>query len=323
MSQHQLVRPLGQGVAFARLLQQARRLEMHHGLVVYGPPGSGVTTALQWITAALMCTGTDPAAPCGSCIACRKIASRNHPDVHLLTVPEGKKDIPVDVVRPRLRDLQRFRHEGRARVLPVDPADQLNDEGQNALLKTLEEPLPETFLLLGSHKPDALLPTVLSRVARLELLGLSEGLLRQELCKRLPASAAHFDRAIGASGGSLGQAMELCTEQAVQIHDLVLQALANTDRLRAVATARAVLAGAKSRDEAVQRSRWFLRILRAELRRGLRHQLESTADGAYALRAADRWTALLESTLTAEEDLALGIPAEQALCGCLLQLQAV
>jgi hypothetical protein len=101
----------------------------------------------------------------------------------------------------------------------------------------------------------------------------------------------------------------------------VLAVLADTEQLRAVATARAVIAGASDREAALRQARWFLRILRTELRQHLRERLESEADPAYAQRTADRWTALLDSTLTAEEDLVLGIPAEQALTGCLLQMQ--
>jgi DNA polymerase-3 subunit delta' len=316
-----LVRPLGQGAVFARAVRQARSLTLHHGLLVTGAPGSGSSTALCWLTAALQCTGADAAAPCGVCLPCRKVSAGNHPDVHLLTVPEEKKDIPVDAVRELQGELQRTVREGRARVLQIDPADLLNDSGQNALLKTLEEPLPGTFLLLAAALPDKLLPTVRSRVVRLRLLGLSPGELRKELSARLPAAAVHFDRAIRLAGGSLGQALELCTERAVQIHDLVLALLADTERLRAVATARAVLAGAADRDGALRQARSFLRMLRTELRYHLRERLESGADAAYAQRAADRWTALLDSTLTAEEDLALGIPGEQALAGCLLQMQ--
>ena len=201
----------------------------------------------------------------------------------------------------------------------ITEADQLEEEGQNALLKTLEEPGDATFLLLEVSRPEQLLPTVRSRVQRLRVLPLRDELLQAELSKRNPQDFHRFDRAVSVAHGSLGMAQRAATEQAVQLHDLVHAWLAETQNLRPVKTARAVLAGATDRREEVETARIFLWLLRAELRRQ-RDALVSTADDSYLAASLEPWTTWLERTLQADRDLDLMIPPEQVLTACLIQL---
>lgn len=319
----ELVPPLGQGAALARLLRQARGLLLPHGLVIEGAPGTGKTTVAGWLAAALLCEGEDPAAPCGSCPHCRQVAGGGHAALQVLTVPADRREIPVESVREVIANLQRTAITGRARVLCIDPAERLNEHGQNTLLKTLEEPGNDCFLLLSTARPEQLLPTVRSRVQRLRVLRLPAAVLRQELLRRAPDAARFHDTAVALADGALGRALEWCTERAVQLHDLVRAVLADGQRLRPVATARAVLAGARDGRDATAQAREFLAMLRAELRAsraGPLRSLESAGDGSYAL-AADSWTVHVEAVLCAEEDLDRQIPAEQALTGCLVRMQ--
>ena len=114
-------------------------------------------------------------------------------------------------------------------------------------------------------------------------------------------------------------AMRAATEQAVQLHDLVLGWLGETQNLRPVATARAVLAGATERREEVETARLFLWLLRSELRRQ-RDALVSAEDASYLAASLEPWTTWLERTLQADRDLDLMIPPEQVLTACLIQL---
>jgi DNA polymerase-3 subunit delta' len=103
---------------------------------------------------------------CGRCSACTRIARGMHPDVFVVE-PGETGSIKIEQVRDVV-DRSSFRpFEGRRRVVIVADADGLVPQAQNALLKTLEEPPPSSvFILLTSH-PDALLPTVRSRLIRL------------------------------------------------------------------------------------------------------------------------------------------------------------
>jgi DNA polymerase III delta' subunit len=324
-----LVMPLGQGEAMQRWVALARRLALPHGFLIEGPRGVGKTTVVQWLTAALLCpSDLDPDTPCGLCRVCTRIANDQHPDVHVLDLAQDESErkewkksfyvITVDQVRQAQQALARLAVEGRARVLVVRAADHLDEEGQNALLKTLEEPGERTFLLLEAAIPEQLLPTVRSRVQRLRVLPLAEDVLQRELSRRLPTRADRFAAAAAVAGGSLGKALLACTEQVVQLHDVVLSILQQRDSLRPVATARAVLAASEERRLELDVARKFLWLLRAELVR-CRSALAPADAASYPASAAEPWTTWLELTLAAERDLELMIPPEQVLTACLLQ----
>ncbi|MBL8728706.1 MAG: hypothetical protein JNM25_09770 [Planctomycetes bacterium] len=326
-----LQRPLGQGPAFAAWLRRARRLDLPHALVVEGGSGVGKTTVLQWLAAALLCPSElATEEPCGVCRTCVRIAGGGFPDLHVLEravsddeCKEGAEPrksyhrITVHQVRDVQERLLRHPVEGRARVMIMACADTMNEEGQNALLKTLEEPGAATFLLLEAQKPEELLPTVRSRVQRLRVLPLDEATIRRELQQRIPARAAQHETAAQLASGSLGRALLACTEHAVQLHDLVRATLATTNGLRPLATAAAVLQGQKEMRTSIEAARTFLWLLRSELRRR-RDALAAAESAPYPASTAEPWTTWLESTLAAERELDLLIPPEQVLTACLL-----
>lgn len=327
-----LVRPLGQGEALQRWTRAARRLALPHGLVVEGARGAGKSTILEWLVAALLCpSDIDEDEPCGMCRTCTRIANDLHPDVHVLERAQDEEErqastikrsfyvLTVDQVRDAEQRLQRHALEGRARVCVIREADWLAEEGQNALLKTLEEPGEGTFLLLEATRPEQLLPTVRSRVQRLKVLPLPDDVLRAELERRFPGESSRFDTAVELARGSLGQALRASTEQAVQLHDLVRGWLAETHNLRPIATARKALEGASERRLELEQARLFLWLLRAELRRH-RDTLVASADGSYPAASLEPWTSWVERTLQAERDLDLLIPPEQVLVACMVDL---
>lgn len=327
-----LVAPLGQGAMLLHWQRLARTLALPHALVVEGAPGTGKSTVMRWLAASLLCpSDLDQSGPCGSCRTCMRVAAGAFPDVHLVDrardeddKEENKKSwyvIAVDQVREAQEILLRRPVEGRARVLLIADADTMEEAAQNALLKTLEEPGDATFLLLEARRPERLLPTVRSRVQRLRLVPLDDTAIRRELGNRLPARAAVFERAIGLARGSLGQALAVCTEQVVQVHDLVLAVLATTKGLRPLETARLALEGFPERHEAVRAARLFLWLLRSELRRRIDGLAAATAD-SYVAALAEPWTTWLETTLAAERDLDMQIPPDQALVACLVEFAA-
>ena len=149
-----------------------------HAVLLVGPPSIGKTTLALDIAAALLCVDPDPAArPCRSCRACRLVAGDRHPDLHRLG-PGGAGDqvkleaTPQDPrpgVRDLVADLALSSVEGGARVALVERAHRMNEDAQNALLKTLEEPAPGVHLILCADDEDRLLPTIRSRCARIRL----------------------------------------------------------------------------------------------------------------------------------------------------------
>ena len=179
-----------------------------HFYLISGPKGSGKHTLAKLLSAALMCEGGS--APCLSCNACRKIMENLHPDCITVTDPDHK-NVAVKIVR-QIRDDMFIRPNEGARKIYIFPQE-LGIEGQNALLKILEEPPSYGAFLLLTENPEQLLPTVRSRCVPLALQPLSEDILRRELRSRLPeADAQVIVAAISRSGGFLGQALALLSE---------------------------------------------------------------------------------------------------------------
>jgi DNA polymerase-3 subunit delta' len=188
-----------------RLLDDALSEQRGHALLVHGAAGSGslsfgLCLAQAWLCEAAERSGDpDPAGrpgasagrPCGRCASCRLVQSRSHPDL-LVLLPEvlrrdvewplsgdkadaddskrkPSKQIRIDEVRLLIDWATRTPSRGRGKVALIHPADSVNHQAANALLKTLEEPPASTRLVLTCGDPELLLPTVRSRCQRLRL----------------------------------------------------------------------------------------------------------------------------------------------------------
>ena len=199
-----------------------------HFYMVSGPAGSGKNTLARLLSAALMCESGEKT--CMKCNTCRKILSGTHPDCITVTDPEHKH-VAVKLVRQIRDDMFIRPNEGNKKIY-IFPQE-LGVEGQNALLKILEEPPSYGVFLLLTENAQQLLPTVRSRCVQLALQPLPEAILRQELSRRMPeAEEAAIQAAISRSGGFLGQALALLedSEQLPQTRDF-LQAFALQDGL--------------------------------------------------------------------------------------------
>ena len=144
----------------ALLADTARRGELHHAVILYGPSPEALRDAAMCIAKALNCvnrtTGDD-------CLACQRIERRIHPDVHIIEVGSERKLISVEQIREILSGASLRPYEGRNKVFIINPADALSPGGSNSLLKTLEEPTRDTTFILLTRSPDLLLPTIRSR----------------------------------------------------------------------------------------------------------------------------------------------------------------
>lgn len=181
-----------------------------HFYLISGPAGSGKRTLARLLSQALMCESAGK--PCGVCAACRKIAADTHPDCITVCDPE-KKTVPVDLVRDARESMFVRPNEGRRKIYLFP--QELRVEGQNALLKILEEPPSYGVFILLSDNPEKLLPTVRSRCTELKLLPVAPEVLRPFLADKFPdASQEDIDGAIHRSAGYAGQAMALLKGEA-------------------------------------------------------------------------------------------------------------
>jgi DNA polymerase-3 subunit delta' len=143
-----------------------------HSLLITGRRGIGKRILALHFAQALLCEQPrDDGSACGRCPSCGYVVNGTHPDLRLIEpveVDDEGNRTPVDViVVDRIRELIEFAqltaHRQRAKVAVIVPAEAMNPSAQNALLKTLEEPPAGTYLILVSHQPGRVAPTIVSR----------------------------------------------------------------------------------------------------------------------------------------------------------------
>lgn len=182
-----------------------------HAYLFAGPAHIGKTTLALEFAAALNCIG--PEAPCGECLACRKITAGTHPDVRQISGEDTA--IGIDQVREIQHETVLSPFEGRWRVHILSDFQEATPEAANCLLKTLEEPPKHEVLILTAPEADLLLPTVVSRCQVLVLRLLPISTLEEALQTQweLDASVASFLARL--SGGRLGWAIKAAENRSV------------------------------------------------------------------------------------------------------------
>jgi DNA polymerase-3 subunit delta' len=194
-----------------------------HAYLFLGPEGTGRRLTALALAKALNCeNGIDDC--CEKCLSCRKIQASNHPDVSVI-YPDGQY-IRIDTIRQLRRSLSYRPYEGKRRICILDGADRMKPEGANALLKTLEEPPPDTLLILLATERGLLLPTVVSRCQQVRFCALPTDQMIEALTKRLSIEKGEARAVAVLSQGSLGRALELVNHEVWQkrrgiVHDLM------------------------------------------------------------------------------------------------------
>ncbi|MCP4789733.1 MAG: DNA polymerase III subunit delta' [Gammaproteobacteria bacterium] len=155
---------------WTRLQQMLAQQRLPHGLVLGGLPGLGKRQLAETLLARLLCQQPHQGVACEECKSCLLRHSQNHPDIKILQPEEEGKAILVDSVRKLQPWLAATAQQGGAKVVLVEPANELNINAANALLKNLEEPGSNTYFILLHHWPRPLLATIKSRCQAQEIL---------------------------------------------------------------------------------------------------------------------------------------------------------
>lgn len=228
----------------ARAIEALRRAlaggRLHHAYLFAGPEGVGKGLAAQGLAEALLCTAPRPDGDaCGACNACRRSQQRQHPDLHVVARREKsagvlESQIKIDQVRELQKALSFKSFEGARRVVLIDEPEKMNPATANALLKTLEEPGPDTHFVLVSAASHRLLPTVVSRCQRVRFSPLDRALVARRLVEIAGLEMEQATLLSGLAEGSIGKALTLKGSALLERREAIIERADDPDGPRRV-----------------------------------------------------------------------------------------
>lgn len=204
-----------------------------HALLIVGPRGAGAGTLARDAVATLLCSALVDGGPCGSCRPCRLIASGSHADLALVSPTGASNMIKIDQIRELVAGLTLYSVEGGRKIALIEHADHMNEEAQNALLKTLEEPPSRTHVILAAAEDSRLMPTIRSRCAVIRI-GLPDARQASELLgERLGVDAPTATRLLRMSSGRPGPLITAeATGDAARAHAQIRRQILDFARLQ-------------------------------------------------------------------------------------------
>ncbi len=158
-------------IDWQRLCEAAMAGRLPHAILIDGQEGLGKSMLARHLAGTLLCARESdrPRDPCGHCRACGLFQAATHPDYREIAPLEAGKAIRIDQIRALGDFLAQTAQLGGCKLVVINPAERMNAAAANALLKTLEEPTPNTLLVLVSARPSRLPATVRSRCQRVAL----------------------------------------------------------------------------------------------------------------------------------------------------------
>lgn len=228
-----------------RFQRCAARNRLASTYLFLGPDGIGKRTFALKLSQAILCeqNETETLDPCGSCSGCLQVLKQTHPDLILVSKPADKNVLPIDLFIGRSTHRKReglvyeigmkpFR--GGYRIAIIDDADYFNAESSNCLLKTLEEPPPQSILILLGTSQQRQLHTIVSRSQLIRFSPLSSSDLSIVL-NRLAADGletladADLDHLASIAHGSVSRALQLADPDTLEFRTTLIQHLGSAD----------------------------------------------------------------------------------------------
>ena len=262
-----------------------RRGRLAQAYLFMGPEGVGKKLFARSLSQCLLCRRFEDVdlEACGECSCCRQMTADTHPDFHSVGVPDGKSELPIELLAgPKEHrgreglcyELSLRPMSAQRRIAVIDDAQLMNAESANALLKTLEELPPDSLLILIATNAAAVLPTIRSRCQQVRFAALPQADVADLLIGlKLTDDRSEAETLAALSGGSLTVAGQLLNPELRRLRESLYNHLAG-DHFNAVAVTEKMLAGLDDigGDALAQRKNasWLIRFAIEFYRRALR-----------------------------------------------------
>ena len=188
-----------------QFVDQVKADRLPHALLLRGQMGIGATALAQAMAQFLLCCSPADTQSCGRCRGCELITSSTHPDFLHIKPEEKSSIVKVSQVRSLGQFVANTAQQGGRKVIMLEPAEAMNHESANALLKNLEEPAGDTVFILVGYQIARILPTIRSRASQVSLASPSEAEALAWLERNQVSNAVELLRA---SGGTPLTAMQ-------------------------------------------------------------------------------------------------------------------
>lgn len=203
--------------------------KVSHAYILNGPDKAGKMMIAKAFAQTLQCEkgGIEP---CMECHSCKQAMSGNQPDI-IYVRHEKPNTISVDDIRTQINnDIVVKPYSSKRKIYIVDEAEKMNQQAQNALLKTIEEPPAYAVLLLLTTNADTFLPTILSRCVRLNLKAVRDEEIKDFLMKKHQLPDYQADVCVAFAQGNVGKAIQLASSDSFnELKTATLQLLKRLD----------------------------------------------------------------------------------------------
>ncbi len=203
--------------------------KVSHAYILNGPDKAGKMMIAKAFAQTLQCEkgGIEP---CMECHSCKQAMSGNQPDI-IYVRHEKPNTISVDDIRTQINnDIVVKPYSSKRKIYIVDEAEKMNQQAQNALLKTIEEPPAYAVLLLLTTNADTFLPTILSRCVRLNLKAVRDEEIKDFLMKKHQLPDYQADVCVAFAQGNVGKAIQLASSDSFnELKTAALQLLKRLD----------------------------------------------------------------------------------------------
>lgn len=183
--------------------------KVSHSYIFEGPYGVGKRMMAKELAKVLLCESENK--PCGICKSCKMVEAGTHPDIN--SVKKDTKVTKIDTIREQVIKFMEIKpYVGKYKIVIIEEADTLNTEGQNAMLKTIEEPPAYGIIILVTQNLASLLPTIKSRCIHIRFSPLAPEAIKTFLSShQIPAH--EIDVYTQFCEGSIGRAQQLIQDE--------------------------------------------------------------------------------------------------------------